>query len=174
MTTPPPSPDQLLLVGEFAGSFGLRGQLKLRSYTDAPDHLRRNVRVLYVGPNRTAYRMLRAAEHKAELFILTLDGITTREQADALTRAEVFILETDAAPLAEDEYFIHQLYGLKVFTDTGEELGTVREVLVTGANEVLVVPRPGGEVLVPMIHDVVRELDISGGRIVIHPLEGML
>jgi 16S rRNA processing protein RimM len=114
-------------------------------------------------------------EHKPGLLVFTLDGVTTREAADALAGSEVAILESQAAPLAEGEYFVHQLYGLLVVTDSGEEIGRVREVLVTGANEVLVVPRPGKtDALIPMIRDVVRELDVSAGRLVIHPLEGLL
>ena len=73
------------------------------------------------------------------------------------------------------EYFIHELTGLLVVTDTGEELGKVFEVIETGANDVLVVARPtGGEALIPMIRDVIVELNVAAGRIVIHPLEGLL
>lgn len=88
---------------------------------------------------------------------------------------EVTIHERDAAPLAEDEYFIHDLYNLLVITEDGDEIGRVREVLETGSNEVLVVTRPGAaDALIPMIHDVVSDLDISGGRITIRPIEGLL
>jgi 16S rRNA processing protein RimM len=165
----------MLLIGEIVASFGVRGQVKMRSYTDYVEHFRRKIRTIYLGPNRQAYTITAMFEHKPGLLILTLDGVTTREAADGLRGSDVTIPEQQAAPLAEGEYFLHQLYGLTVITDEGEELGTVREVLTTGANDVLVVPRHGKpDALIPMIHDVVRTLDFTNSRIVVHLIEGLL
>jgi 16S rRNA processing protein RimM len=163
------------MVGQIVASFGVRGQVKMKSYTDNIDHLQRRIRTLYLGPKRQAYQLKAVHEHKPGLLILTLDGVTTREQADDLRGSEAFILEREAAPLQEGEYFIHQLYGLDVVTEQGQPLGKVREVLETGANEVLIVSRPGKpDGLIPMIHDVVQELDIAGGRVVVRLIEGLL
>ena len=175
MTQQPASPDEYLLVGEVVAPFGIRGQIKVKSYTDNVEHLRRRIRTVYLGPNRQSYPLKAVLEHKPGLLILSLGGVTKREQAEDMRRFEVAILEREAAPLAEGEYFIHQLYGLAVVDEDGTEIGTVREVLETGASEVLVVARAGQpDGLIPMIHDVVRELDIAGGRIVVHLLEGLL
>lgn len=170
-----PAPDDFLLIGTIVAPFGVRGQVKVRSYTDHVDHLRRRIRAVYVGDDRKEYPLQRVLEHKPGLLVLTLGGLGTRDAAEELRGADVAILERDAAPLSEGEYFVHQLYDLLVVTDEGEELGRVREVLTTGANDVLVVARPeSGEVLIPVIRDVVRELDIPGGRIVIHVITGLL
>jgi 16S rRNA processing protein RimM len=171
----PPTPDELLLIGRIVTTFGLRGQLKMVPITAQIDHLKRKVKTLFIGPKRREFQLKALIVHKPSILILTLDGITTETAAEDLRSMEVFIREKDAAPLAADEYFMHQLYGLVVVTDTGEELGKVREVIETGANDVLVVARTsGGEALIPMIRDVVVNLDIAGGRITIHPLEGLL
>ena len=147
----------------------------MKSYTDNVDHLSRRIRTVYLGPKRQSYPLKGVIEHKQGLLILSLGGVTKREQAEDLRRFEVAILEREAAPLAEDEYFIHQLYGLTVLTEDGIEIGKVREVLETGASEVLVVTRAGQpDGLIPMIHDVVQELDIAGSRIVVRLLEGLL
>jgi 16S rRNA processing protein RimM len=175
MTEPSPNLDELLLVGTISEPFGLRGQVKMKVVTDRLDHLARRVRTLYLGEQRRPYQLTKLASPKPGVAVLTLDGVTTREAADELRRAEVYIREHEAAPLDEDEYYIHQLYGLHVFTEDGQQLGTVREVLETGANEVLVVTRIGqSDALLPMIKDVVQELDIPGGRIVVRLLEGLL
>lgn len=172
---PDMTPDELLLIGHVVATFGLRGQIKLRAITDQPEHLKRRVKTVYIGTERTPYQLVDVFQHKPGLLILTLKGITTRDAAETLRGAEVSILETDAAPLDTDEYYIHQLYGLRVETTEGVELGQVREVLETGANEVLVVARPDQpEVLIPMIHAVVQELDLPGKRVVIRVLEGLL
>lgn len=154
--------------------FGMRGQVKLHSVMSRPEHLRR-VKTVFIGEQHLAVALRRAVQHKPTVLILTLDGMADRSSAEALRGAEVFIREADAAPLDEDEYFLHDLPGLRVETTAGEQVGTVKEVLETGANEVLIVTRPeGGEVLIPMIRDVVKSLDIPAGRLVIEPMEGLL
>ena len=175
MTQQSPSPDNTILIGQIVAAFGVRGQVKVKAITDQIEHLRRRIHTLYIGPKLREYAIKGLIEHKPGLLILTLSGVTTREQAEDLRGQEVSILEAQAAPLADGEYFIHQLYGLKVVTEDGEEIGTVGEVLETGANEVLVVKRPGqSDGLIPMIHDVVRDLDTAAGRVVVHLLPGLL
>jgi 16S rRNA processing protein RimM len=175
MTEPTPTPDNTILIGQIVAAFGVRGQVKMKAITDQIDHLRRRIRTLYLGPKLQEYTLKGLIEHKPGLLILTLANVTTREQAEDLRGQDVAILESQAAPLEEGAYFIHQLYGLTVVTDQGEEIGKVREVLETGANEVLVVTRPGKpDGLIPMIRDVVQDLDPAGGRVVIHPIAGLL
>jgi 16S rRNA processing protein RimM len=167
--------DEFLLIGQVVAPFGLRGQLKLRATTDRPDYIERHVRTLYLGRAHTPYKLRSMFEHKPGILVVTLAGVTTREQAEDLRRSEVFIQQRDAAPLAEGEYFLHQLYDLRVETEAGEEIGHVTEVLETGASEVLVVARPDqSDALIPMIRDIICELDFAGGRVVVRPLEGLL
>lgn len=174
MTTPPPS-EELILIGMVGAPFGVRGQLKMKAVTDRPDHIRRHVRTLYIGKERTPYTLTRLLEHKPGLLILTLQGVADRDAADALRGAEVYIREAEAAPLAADEYFIHELIGLDAVTAEGQPIGRVREVLETGAGEVLVIARPGqDDALVPMARDFIAQLDVPGGKVVITPIEGML
>jgi len=166
--------DDYLLIGTVGLPFGVRGQVKLHALTSRPEHLRR-VKTLFVGDQRVAYALKRAAEHKPNVLLLTLEGVNDRGAAETLRNQEVFIREADAAPLDEDEYFLHDLPGMAVETTSGQSIGTVKEVLETGANEVLVVTRvEGGEALIPMIRDVVKLLDIAGKRIVVEPIEGLL
>ncbi len=177
-TTPPtnpPSPDELLLIGRIGTTFGLHGQVKMAAITAKIDHLKRKIKTVFIGPKYREYQLNGVAVHKPGMLVLTLEGVTTTTAAEELRGTEVFIREQEAAPLAADEYFIHQLTGLLVVTDTGEELGKVREVIETGANDVLVVAKPtGGEALIPMIRDVIVDLNVAAGRITIHPLEGLL
>lgn len=169
-----PSLDELLLIGQFTVPHGVRGQLKLHAITNRPEHLRR-VKTVFVGDQLTSYKLVRAAAHKAAVMIVTLSGVDTREAAETFRGLEVYIRQSEAAPLDEDEYFLHDLPGLRVQTTASEEVGVVKEVIETGANEVLVVTRADGtEALVPMIKDVVKHLDIAGGYITIEPIPGLL
>lgn len=169
------SPDDTLLIGEIVAPFGVHGQVKVRAYTDHIEHLRRRIRTVFLGPERRECALKGVIEHKPGLLILTLGGIADRDAAENLRGTEVAIRERDAAPLEQGEYFIHQLYGLMVVTEEGQTIGRVREVLETGANDVLVVTRLGQtDALIPMIYDVVQDLNIAGGCVVVRLLEGLL
>jgi 16S rRNA processing protein RimM len=175
MTQQSLSPDDTLLIGQIVAPFGVRGQVKVRAYTTNVAHLRRRIRAVFIGDERREYALTGVIEHKPGLLVLSLGGVASRDAAENLRGAEVAIRERDAAPLEDGEYFIHQLYGLAVVDEQGAEIGRVREVLETGANDVLVVTRPDQpEALIPMIHDVVQELDIAGGRVVVRLIEGLL
>lgn len=166
--------DDLLLVGQITLPHGVRGQLKLHTITSRPEHLQR-VKTVFIGEGLTPYSLRRAAVHKGAVMIVTLAGVDTREGAEALRGQEVYMRQNDAAPLDEDEYFLHDLPGLNVQTTAGTVVGVVKEVIETGANEVLVVTRPeGGEVLIPMIKDIVKQLDLAGGLVMIDPIPGLL
>jgi 16S rRNA processing protein RimM len=172
MTIPP---EELLLAGYLVGSFGIKGQLKLRLVSDRPDHLERRVKTLYVGKLRQPYKLKSAFQHKSNLMIVSLEGVESRDDADALRGSEVSIREQDAAPLADDEYFLHELHELPVLTEAGDEVGVVRDIVETGASDMLVVRRPGkADALIPMVRDFVVELDIPGRKIVIRPIQGLL
>ncbi len=174
MPTPEINPDDFLLVGTIGLPFGIKGQVKLHTITSRPEHLLR-LKTVFLGDARAATELRRVAEHKHAVMILTLAGVEDRNAADELRGTEVFIRQQDAAPLDEDEYFLHDLPGLQVETTGGEVLGTVDQVLETGANDVLVVKRENGEeALIPMTHEVVKALDLTARRIVIEPIQGLL
>lgn len=105
-----------MLIGQLSSPFGVRGQLKMRSLTAHPEYLGRRITTLYLGAKRQQHTIEAIFEHKPGLFVLTLGGVSTREGAEALRGAEIFIREHEAAPLDEGEYFLHQLYGLTVIT----------------------------------------------------------
>jgi 16S rRNA processing protein RimM len=166
--------DELLLIGVIVAPFGLQGQVKMRAITDHPEYIEAHVRTLYMGPHYTPRRLHDSFVHKPGLMVLRLADVTTREAAEALRKTEVYIQAQDAAPLDEGEYYLHDLYGLRVETPEGETLGHVHEVLETGANEVLVVQRADQpQLLLPMTHEVVQELDLTGGRVVVRLLAGL-
>ncbi|MEZ4833638.1 MAG: ribosome maturation factor RimM [Caldilineaceae bacterium] len=111
--------------------------------------------------------------------LICFDHITNREEAEALRGNWIFIAEEDAAELDEDTYYVHQIVGLTAQTADGAILGTVKDVLVTGANDVyLVAPAEGvnggKEILLPAIGDVIVDVDVAGGRLTVNLLPGML
>src|SRR3954452_2045068 len=111
--------DDLGLIGTIGVPFGIKGQVKLMAITSRPEQLEK-VKTLFIGPEQTPRKLQRVHEHKHNQLILTLAGVTDRNAAEELRGAEVFIRATDAAPLDEDEYFLHDLPGLRVETVDGE------------------------------------------------------
>jgi 16S rRNA processing protein RimM len=152
------------------GSHGVEGEMKLRLTTDDPEHLLKVKRV-YLGSAESATRVRGMRFHNG-LALVRLAGIETPERARELTGTPIRIAGKDARPLAPGEYYLYQVVGLSVRNEVGEEIGTVTDVMETGANEVFVVtPRAGGEpVLIPSLADVVLDLQPDAGFMVVRPL----
>ena len=106
--------------------------------------------------------------------LLKLAGCDDRNAAEGLRGMLVQVPVESAVSLEPGEYFQFQIIGIAVETDAGEHLGKVVQVLETGANDVYVIHGPFGEVLLPAVEDVVREVDPAARRMVVHLLPGLL
>ena len=104
-----------------------------------------------------------------------MKGIDSIEDVERYKGKDLVIERKDALPLKEDEYFIGDLIGIRVVTENGEELGRVKDVLQTGANDVYVVEREGEkEVLLPAIRECILKVDLEKGEMRVHVMEGLL
>ena len=107
--------------------------------------------------------------------LLQLDGITDRNQAEPLRQFMVLVDRDEAVPLEEGEFYLYQLIGLHVQTTGGEILGSIKDVLETGANDVYVVNSPRyGEILIPVTDETVVETDIEQGLVIVNLPDGLL
>jgi 16S rRNA processing protein RimM len=168
-------PHGYLAVGMIAGAHGLRGEMKMELHTDFPDRFTPGAQV-YTGVSLAAHTIISARPHQQQLLI-QLEGIHDRTAAEELRGAWLFVPEDDAAELDEDTYFVHDIIGLAVQTTAGVPLGTVEEVLFTGANEVYVVVPPGQprrEILLPAIAQVIRTVDLDNGLLIVELLPGLI
>lgn len=167
--TPPPSgpaggEDDLLVVGAIVGSHGIRGELKVRPLTEFPERIPKLRQLRLRFPDgRLATHRVRSARTHGEMVLFTLAGVEDRSAADALRGAQVVIEASEAPPLPEGRYYVHDLIGLRVVTPEGEELGTVSDVLQYPANDVYV----AGPYLIPATHDAVLRLAPEEGLIVV-------
>ena len=161
-----------IAVGRIVGAFGVRGQLKVVPTGRSPERFRQLER-LYVGETHDHYEIEHCQVRRTEV-LLKLKGIDTREAAIAQRYVYVYVPESEALALPPGEYFVHQIVGLQVLTTAGEDLGTVEEVLSTGANDVYVVPGPRGEVLIPALKTVIRTIDLATGQLIVELPPGLL
>jgi 16S rRNA processing protein RimM len=151
----------------------VRGELKCRVVTDFPAERFKPGARLLIGPDEAR---LRSARVRGNIVYLRFHGIDDRDAAEALRGLDVLVARKDAVHLPEGEFFWDQVIGLRVEDTSGKLLGSVKEILETGANHVYVVTAPGQrkELLVPAIKDVVQLIDPAAGRMVIDPLPGLL
>jgi 16S rRNA processing protein RimM len=103
-----------------------------------------------------------------------LEGVGTREAAEVLQGSRIWVNKADFPTLDSDEYYWHQLKGLMVMTETGQELGRVTKLFNTTAHDIMVVSGAGHEFMIPMKGDIIRDIDEQGGKIVISPPPGLL
>jgi len=158
-----------LTVGHVVGPFGIRGEAKLKLATDDPEHLA-TVQKVWVGDEARPRRLLGVRLHKG-MALLRLQGVSTPEQVDDLRGAPVRIAGSDARPPEPGEFFLFQLIGLEARDESGTPLGTLTDVMETGAHDVFVITPPGGgaDILVPNHPDFVTEILPEQGRLTVRP-----
>jgi 16S rRNA processing protein RimM len=167
-----------LVVGRVVKAHGIGGEVVVDVRTDDPDGrfapgtaLRARAR----DKTEKTYVVDAVREHGGRL-LMRLDGVASRDDADAL-RGSLFIVDTaDLPPIDDpDEFYDHQLEGLRVRTVTGRDVGTVAEVLHTAAGELLSVKTDDdAEVLVPFVGAIVTSVSLADGIVEIDPPDGLL
>jgi 16S rRNA processing protein RimM len=162
---------EFLAVGRVLRPHGVRGELLLATLTDYPEHLSEQS-VVYLGEPPQAHPLAGVRIHRSQL-IIRLADCHDRAGADAYRDQIVQIEAQSAAPLPPGLYYHHQLIGLAVYTEAGEHLGELSEVLETGANDVYVVKGPQEELLLPVIAEVIRSVDLEARRLTVRLLEGL-
>ena len=160
------------MIGRITRPHGVRGEVKVEVRTDVPERFTW-LDVVLVGDDELIPMQVERARLHQNSVILKLEGCDSRDQADTLRGQYLQVAMKDAIPLAEGEFFLFQLIGLEVVTAKGEKLGHLKEVLETGANDVLIVAGAAGELLLPDIPQVVETIDLKAGKIVVNLPAGL-
>jgi 16S rRNA processing protein RimM len=163
----------LLAIGKLLHAHGVHGEMLMEVYTDFPERLVPGID-LYLGAVHQSLRLTRRRTHNDGLLV-SFAGYTTPEAVGQLRNRLLYVRADDRPALPEGEYYHHQLLNLRVNDEAGEPIGVVREIIETGASDVLVVrPAFGPEVLIPIVDTFVRQIDLQGGAITVHLIPGML
>lgn len=169
--------NDLIPVGRISGTHGVRGQLKLHSYSGNLQSLKTVGSIVLRAPNGTlrTETICQARDHSGKILI-TLAGLQDINHVLELVGYEVCLSREQFPPTEDDEYYWQDLLGLQVITDNGITLGHIHDILETGANDVYLVKneQTGQEYLIPAIADVVASIDLATGIMTITPLEGLL
>jgi 16S rRNA processing protein RimM len=168
-----------LVVGRVAKAHGISGELVVEVRTDDPDARFTPGAALRGRPAKGGAErryVIDSVRTHGDRLLVRLDGVADRTAAEAL-RGIVFLVDTADLPAIEDpdEFYDHELEGLRVLTVDGLAVGAVAEVLHTAAGELLAVRREDGtEALVPFVADIVTSVSRADGVVVIDPPEGLL
>jgi 16S rRNA processing protein RimM len=163
-----------LAIGRVTQAHGLKGEISVAVLTEFPERFAVTKQV-YLGDafEATLYPLKSYRWHKDHV-LLTLAGVNDRNEAETLKGQLVQVPIDEAMPLPEGVYYHYQLVGLKVVTTGGERLGTIVDVMETGANDVYVVDNKGQQILLPAIPDVVKSIDLEKGQMVIEVIDGLI
>jgi 16S rRNA processing protein RimM len=160
--------EQPIVVGLILAPHGVHGELKVQSLTDFPERFEPDSHLWLKGEERIVQR----GRWSGRSLILKLQGIDTRNEAEALRGAELTVPEATEIE-EEGVYYLHDIIGLPVFDAAGAFLGKLEDVFSTGSTDVYVVRGERGELLLPALDDVVTDVDIRAGRIVVAVPEGI-
>lgn len=172
------SQQNMILVGHLVNTQGVRGEVRVISRTDFEDQrFKIGAKLFLVHPNQPKPVELTIAstrKHK-QFILLTFEGHHGINDVEKYKGGELKVYETELMELPENTYYIYQLVGCEVVTDEGVVLGTLKEVLQPGANDVYVVKPPKGkDILLPAIPDCVLDVDVTNKKILVHIMPGLL
>jgi 16S rRNA processing protein RimM len=161
---------EYVLIGKLQRPHGVTGEIVLGLMTDFPERIKAG-KTIYLGGHHSP-RKIAGTRPFHDHMLITLEGIKNREEAAELTNLEMFVRTEDLPVLTDGRFYHHQLIGLKVLLQDGSSIGTVTEIIETGANDVYIVKdAEGNETLLPAVESVILSVDLSSGTILVKPPE---
>ncbi len=160
-----------LLIGHLQRPHGIQGEIAMQVLTDFPERIKKGKKV-WVGPNFLEFT-IQSLRWKQNLLLLRFNQAPDRKAIEALVNLDVYVREDSLAELPEGRYYFYQLIGLDVYEEQ-RLVGQIKEILVTGANDVFVILQPDGkELLLPDIKSVILGVDLDAQRMQVKIPEGL-
>ena len=167
--------EDLLQVGIITSTHGVRGEVKVYPTTDDPRRFRRLKEVVLDTGKEKMNLEIEGVKFFKQFVILKFKGLDNINDIEKYRQKSLYVTRKNAVRLQRDEYFIADLIGLKVQDEDGKELGTVKDVIETGANDVDEVEMADGKsLLLPAIKQCILNVDVENGMMQVHVLEGLL
>ena len=167
--------EEFFKVGIITSTHGVRGEVKVYPTTDEPRRFKRLKEVILNNGKEQITLEIESVKFFKQFVILKFKGIDNINDVEKYRKSELFVARENAVRLRRDEYFIADLMGLTIQNEEGENIGVLREVMETGANDVYIIDlNDGRELLLPAIKQCVLEVDVEAGFMKIHIMEGLL
>lgn len=163
-----------IVIGKIVNVVGLKGEVKVYSYAEEPDRFERLEKIFLGTEEKNTEYAVTKVRYKGDMVILTLDGVTDRNAAEALKGSMVLMDEADLEELPEGVYYIKDLIGMKVVSDSGVELGILKDINTNTAQRVYEVARPGKpDILIPGVDEFILDTDMDNRVITVKVIEGL-
>ncbi|MFT8824683.1 MAG: ribosome maturation factor RimM [Liquorilactobacillus mali] len=162
-------------VGQIINTHGIHGEVKVKIITDFPDERFKKGKMLYLLlPDRELVLKIIAVRKVKQFYLLTFENYQDINLVEKFKGLKLAVKEEQQQKLADNNFYHHEIIGLKVFDEENNEIGEVSEVMSLGANDVWSVKRVGKkDLLLPAIHDVIKKVDIANGSIIVDVLDGL-
>ena len=167
--------EQTLRVGVITSTHGIRGEVKVFPTTDDPKRFDYLEEVIVDMKREPVKLEIEGVKYFKQFVILKFKGYDNINDIQQFVKKDLLVTRENAVELEDGEFFICDLVGLKVVTDEGVELGVLKDIMQTGANDVYVVETSDGEeILLPAIRDCILDVNVEEKRMTVHVLEGLL
>lgn len=170
-----------LQIGVVTQTHGIKGEVKVFPTTDDASRFKKLKEALMDTGRERLPVEIEGVKFFKQYVIVKFKGFDSINDVEKYKGAKLYVTRDKAVPLKKDEYFVADLIGLQVVTDEGENFGTLKDVMATGANDVYVVERGDmngqgerSEVLLPAIRECVKNIDMEQGVITVHIMDGLL
>ena len=167
--------EQYLRVGVISSTHGIRGEVKVYPTTDDVSRFN-DLKKVFLDTGKDLLPLeIEGVKYFKQMVILKFKGIDDINDIEKYRGKDLLIDRADAVELKEDEYFIYDLIDSEVFTEDGNKLGILTEIMKTGANDVYIVKTAEGkEVLLPSIKECILDVDTENKRIIVHLMDGLM
>lgn len=163
-------------IGQIVNTSGLKGLVKANLFTDDITKIESFEKVLIEKNKKLIEYEIEEVKYHKNQALIKFKGVDSIETAETLRNCFIRVLREDEPELPEDTYYIVDLIGLDVFLDTGEKLGSLKEVfpVQSGNHDIYVVETGEKDILLPAIGDVIKDIDIQNKKMIVHLLEGLI
>lgn len=166
---------EYLEIGQIVNTFGIKGMVKIKPFTDDITRFDRLEKVyIEINKSKKLYEVEEVKYHK-DMVLIKFKGIDKIEEAELLRNAYLKVNRKDEPELEEGTYYIVDLLGLDVYSDEGNLLGKVDDIFNNGSTDIYVVKDElGKQLLLPGISEVIKEINLEEKKIVVHILKGLI
>ena len=165
---------QLLEIGQIVNTYGIKGFVKVVPYTDDITRFEQ-LKTVYIDTKKSLEELIiEEVKYSKNVVLLKFKGIDDINIVEKYRNCYLKIDRKNAVKLPENTYFITDLIGLEVYSDEQVLLGKIDDIFSTGSNDVYVVKDElGKQILLPAIKDVVKNIDIENGKVIVHLIPGL-
>ena len=164
-----------LEIGQIVNTFGIKGMVKVKPFTDDIRRFDRLEKVYIKKQNEKKEYQIEEVKYHKEMVLIKFKGIDNIDAANLLKNSYLIVDREKEEPLEEGRYYIVDMLGIDVYTEEGNLLGKLDDIYNTGSNDIYVVKDElGKQVLLPALKEVIKQVDIENRKMVVHLISGLI